>query len=205
MIGTFEPIVQEARIVAIALQTLNHRLRLAYRYSSVGCAMNNPERQPPQSADILERRASTQRHASSYAVGISAAYIHSTITAETHAQDIDTRSVASIATLHPVEHIHYLLRAPCPAGILRNNCQGIDVAPLDNGIKRTVSAHPLKISTTKAGTMQEDDDGSLLLRVEIINRGIYPEVVASGDGILDCTQKVVSRSLHCRNKQQQHQ
>ena len=49
MIGTFEPIVQEARIVAIALQTLNHRLRLAYRYSSVGCAMNNPERQPPQS------------------------------------------------------------------------------------------------------------------------------------------------------------
>ena len=26
MIGTFEPIVQEARIVAIALQTLNHRL-----------------------------------------------------------------------------------------------------------------------------------------------------------------------------------
>ena len=159
--------------------------------------MYYPERQSAKSAHILKRRSTTQGHACCNTVGISATHIHSTITAKTHSQHIYTSSVASITALHPIEHIHYLLRAPCSARVLRNYSKRINLATFDYGIERTISAHSLKIATAKACAMQEYDDGSLLLRVEIIYRSINPEVVTTWYRVFYCTQKIVSRSLHC--------
>ena len=201
MIGTRKPVVEQSAVVATLFQFLHHHLRLLHGHGSVCCAMNNPERQLAQSTHVLERGSSAECHSCSNAVGIGAADIHSAITAETHAQHIHAGRVAGIMLPYPVEDIHHLLRAPCTARVLRHNGQGINIPALHDSIERTITANAREVSSAEACSMQEDNDGRLLLRIKIIYWCINPEVVASGDRIFNGSEEIVSRYLQSRQRQ----
>ena len=163
--------------------------------------MDNPERQLAQSTDILQRATSTESHTGSDAVGIGATDIHRAIATQAHAQHIHTSGITGIMSLHPVEHIHDLLRTPSTAWILGNDGQCIDVTPFDDGIERSISSHPIQISATKTCPMQEDDDRCLFHGIKIIDRCINPEVVTSRNLILHCPEVVERRHFEGSKEQ----
>lgn len=191
VVSAFEPVVTQTAVVVRTLQLLHDRFRLDDGDSSVGSAVDNPERQLSQSAHVFERRAATERHACCDAVGVGAADIHGAVAAQTHAQDVDARGVALVILLHPVEHLHDLLGAPCSAWILWHDGERVYLTAFDDGIERTVTAHAVEVAAAEAGSVEEDDDGGAFERIEIVCGRVDPEVVASGYLSFHRAQKIV--------------
>ena len=107
--------------------------------------MQNPQRYASEPAEVFERAAPAQGHGCGHTVGVSAGEVERAVSAEAHANNINTRGVYVVARLHPVEHARNLVGTPCSAGVLRGNHHARIVAAFGYGVQQAVAAHPLHV------------------------------------------------------------
>ena len=163
---------------AALLHGVHDNLRLAEGHGVVGSAMENPEREGVESADVASRLSAAEGHGSRERLGMGRHEVEGAVATLTHADDIDAVGVHLEAVLHPIQHIHQLVGIPRAAGVLRGDDQGVDVAPHRDGIQAAVLAHTVQVGTAEAVPVQEEYNGHLTLFHRIIVRCGNPEIIA---------------------------
>ena len=102
MVLPFQAVIDQSGGVATRAHGVDHTVGATHRRQIVGRAMDNPQGQGAQAAEVVVRQPAAHGHGGGYLVGISRCHVQGAPTTHTHTEHIEAVGVHFVMVVDPI-------------------------------------------------------------------------------------------------------